>query len=344
MEQKDCFSYTSPVARCIFLLFDKKGEMEYTWNTLSKESIMEEFYIMAEVQATLFVYMLAGFYAEKRGIMTPTSRKGMTELLVEVLLPCMVFASFNQEFTSEKLQIGGLVLLVAFALSFLALGLGRVLWRKYPPEKKGVMQYGTLVANSGFAGMAVISSAYGPEGVFLASIFIIPNRIFLWTAGVSFFHEGKTDNVVKTVMTNPGIIAVIVGLTRMVLQVPLPTFLDTSIDAIGSCTAPISMVIIGGILSHVDIKSVFTKDTLLSAAVRLILLPAIALVGLTVLQFPPLEMAVAVILTGMPVASTTAILAEKYGADGKFASQTVFVSTILSLITVPILTFFLPSL
>lgn len=304
---------------------------------------MEQFLLMAEVQAMLFVYMLAGYYAEWKGIMTATSRKGMTDFLVGVLLPCMIIDSFNQEFTIELLQTGGLMLMVAFALSFLALGLGKVVWNRYPPEKRKIMQYGTLVANSGFAGLAVVSAAYGAEGVFLASIFIIPNRIFMWTAGISLFHQGEKDkNMLKTILLNPGIVAVFIGLTRMISGVQIPVFIDGAIDALGSCTAPVSLAIIGGILYHVDPKTVFNLDTFLASGMRLLFLPMIALVLMVGLGFPSLETAIAVILTGMPVGSTTAILAEKYGADSKFGSQCVFVSTLLSLITVPILTLFVP--
>ncbi len=268
---------------------------------------MEEFLIMAEVQATLFVYMLAGFYAEKKGIMNPTMRKGMSDFLVGILLPCMVFQSFNQEFSAEKLRIGGMMVLVAFALSFFALAVGKVFWRNYPPDKKGIMQYGTLVANSGFAGLAVISGAYGAEGVFLASLFIIPNRIFMWTAGVSMFQEGEKGSSWKVLLLNPGIIAVFLGLIRMICNIPMAGFLNSALDSLGSCTAPISMAIIGGILCHVDFKSVFNVDTLLASAVRLIFLPAVALLALNALQFPTLETAIAVILTGMPVSQITCL-------------------------------------
>lgn len=303
---------------------------------------MEQFYLMLEVQAMLFVYMLAGFYAEKKEIMTPSSRKGMTDFLVGILLPCMVFESFNQEFSIEKLKTGGMMVIIAFGLGFLAIGLGKLCWQKFPPEKRGVLQYGTLVANSGFAGLAVISGAYGGEGVFLASLFIIPNRIFMWTAGISMFTTVESESKMKTILTNPAIIAVFLGLARMVLQIPVPHFFDSAIGALGACTAPISMVIIGGILYYIDWRSIFQLDTFLLSGVRLVILPLIALVLMNAFAFPPLETAVAVILTGMPAASTTAILAEKYGANGKFASQCVFVSTLLSLATVPLLTLLLP--
>lgn len=307
---------------------------------------MDDFFLMAQVQATLFVYMLVGYYAEKKGISTPTSRKGMTDLLVAILLPCMIFDSFSQEFSLELLKSGGMILCIAFGLSILALCLGKVCFNQYPPHRKKILQYGTLVANSGFAGLAVVEGAYGAEGLFLASIFIIPNRIFMWTAGISLFEKDdstkKTSKeILKSILLNPGIVSVFLGLGRMILGIPLPTFLSSGISALGSCTAPISLVIIGGILSHVEYKTVFDKDTFFASFMRLLILPAIALLIMKTLQFPPLETAIAVILTGMPMGSTTAILAEKYGADSKFGSQCVFVSTLLSLFTVPLLTIFI---
>lgn len=308
---------------------------------------MEDFILMAEVQAMLFIYMLVGFFAEKKGILTPVSRKGMTDLLVSILLPCMVFASFDQEFTTERMKQGTSILMVAFCLSFLALGVGNVAFNKFPQNRKTILQYGTLVANSGFAGLAVIEGAYGAEGVFLASFFIIPNRIFLWTAGVSFFQKEvgeasrSRSEVLKSVLLNPGIVAVFLGLGRMILGIQLPHFVSGAISSLGNCTAPMSLIIIGGILSHVEWKSVFGLDTMVASAVRLLFLPATALVIMNTLNFPPLETAVAVILTGMPMASTTAILAEKYGADAKFGSQCVFLTTLLSLFTVPMFTLFL---
>lgn len=309
---------------------------------------MDDFIVMAEVQAMLFVYMLVGYWGEKKEILTPTSRKGMTDLLVAILLPCMIFDSFSMEFSPDLFKAGTKILLVAFVLSFLSLFLGKVCFNKYPPERRKILQYGTLVANSGFAGLAVIEGAYGTEGLFLASIFIIPNRIFMWTAGISLFQKEEdqvTDKIamLKSILLNRGIVAVFLGLGRMVLGIQLPTFLDGAISALGSCTAPISLVIIGGILANVDWRTVFDKDTFMASGMRLLFLPAIAFIFMGFFNFTPLETAISVILTGMPMGSTTAILAEKYGADSKFGSQCVFVSTLLSLVTVPILTLFLPS-
>ena len=142
-------------------------------------------------------------------------------------------------------------------------------------------------------------------------------------------------------MLNPGIIAVEVGLIRMILQIPLPHFVDSAVDNLGACTSPLAMALVGAILADVPLKTVFDPKSFYLVAVRQFLLPGICLVALRLLGMDPLTIGVSVVITGMPIGSTTAILAQKYGADAKFASKCVFISTLTSLVTVPILTLFL---
>ena len=296
---------------------------------------------MSEVQASLFVYLAVGYLMQKLGVITQPVRSGISDLLVTVLLPCMVFNSFHQEISAQQMISAAAILAAAFALSFFAWLTGWVIYRRYPQEKASILRYGTLIANSGFAGLPVIQSAYGATGLFYASIFIIPNRIFMWSAGVSMFQKGKNCNWVRDVWLNPGIIAVELGLVRMLLKIPLPGFVDTAISSMGNCTTAISIIVVGSILAEVDLKTIFSKDALVLSFVRLIFLPGCALIALKAIGFEQLATAVAVILTGMPIGSTTAILGEKYGADSCFASKCVFVTTLLSLFTIPALTLFL---
>lgn len=226
-------------------------------------------------------------------------------------------------------------------MSCVALLLGKVLYNRFPYEEKSILQYGTLVSNSGFAGLPVVSGAYGDEGLFLGSLFIIPTRILMWSAGISLFTRADAKQAVKKVLLNPGIIAVEVGLVRMLFQIPLPHFVDTAVDNLGGCTSPMAMALVGAILVDVPLKTVFDLKSFYLVAVRQFLLPGICLAALRLLHVDPLTIGVSVVITGMPIGSTTAILAQKYVADAKFASKCVFISTLTSLVTVPILTLFL---
>lgn len=302
---------------------------------------MESFFKMVDVQTVLFIYMAVGFYCRKKGIFNDVARDKLTDFVVFVTLPCMIFESFNMEFSLDALKQGAVALIIATGMACVALLLGKVLYNRFPYEEKSILQYGTLVSNSGFAGLPVVSGAYGDEGLFLGSLFIIPTRILMWSAGISLFTKANFKEAVKKVMLNPGIIAVEVGLIRMILQIPLPHFVDTAVDNLGACTSPMAMALVGAILADVPLKTVFDPKSFYLVAVRQFLLPGICLVALRLLGLDPLTIGVSVVITGMPIGSTTAILAQKYGADAQFASKCVFISTLTSLVTVPILTLFL---
>ena len=302
---------------------------------------MDSFFKMVDVQTVLFIYMAVGFGCRKAGIFNDVARDKLTDFVVFVTLPCMIFESFNMAFSLESLKQGALALLIAVGMSCVALLLGKVLYNRFPYEEKSILQYGTLVSNSGFAGLPVVSGAYGDEGLFLGSLFIIPTRILMWSAGISLFTRADAKQAVKKVLLNPGIIAVEVGLVRMLFQIPLPHFVDTAVDNLGGCTSPMGMALVGAILVDVPLKTVFDLKSFYLVAVRQFLLPGICLAALRLLHVDPLTIGVSVVITGMPIGSTTAILAQKYVADAKFASKCVFISTLTSLVTVPILTLFL---
>lgn len=302
---------------------------------------MDSFFKMVDVQTVLFIYMAVGFGCRKAGIFNDVARDKLTDFVVFVTLPCMIFESFNMAFSLESLKQGALALLIAVGMSCVALLLGKVLYNRFPYEEKSILQYGTLVSNSGFAGLPVVSGAYGDEGLFLGSLFIIPPRILMWSAGISLFTRADAKQAVKKVLLNPGIIAVEVGLVRMLFQIPLPHFVDTAVDNLGGCTSPMAMALVGAILVDVPLKTVFDLKSFYLVAVRQFLLPGICLAALRLLHVDPLTIGVSVVITGMPIGSTTAILAQKYVADAKFASKCVFISTLTSLVTVPILTLFL---
>ena len=135
---------------------------------------MDSFSKMADVQTVLFIYMAVGFFCRKKGIFNDAARDKLTDFVVLITLPCMIFESFHMEFSLESLKQGGVAVLIATVMAAAALLLGKVLYNRFPYGEKSILQYGTLVTNSGFAGLPVVSGAYGDEGLFLGSLFIIP--------------------------------------------------------------------------------------------------------------------------------------------------------------------------
>ncbi|MCI9592780.1 MAG: AEC family transporter [Lachnospiraceae bacterium] len=302
---------------------------------------MEGFQNMVNAQLILLIYLGVGMYCKKTGIIDDLTKKKMVDLILKIALPCMIFNSFNKPLTPDVLKKTALAFIVAFCIAVLSYLLGKILYNRYPLERKSILQYCTLVNNSGFLGMPMVSAVYGADGLLYASIFIIPNRIMMWTAGLSLFTVSDFKSKCKNILLNPCIITVFLGLARRILNLPFPEFLDKAIANIGAVTSPLSMMVIGTMLVGVSWKALFEPSIFYLTAVRLILLPLVALGFMRLLNFDPLLTGVSLILTGMPAGSTSALLAAKYGADEDYASRCIITTTLISLITVPLLMLFI---
>ncbi|MDO4620879.1 MAG: AEC family transporter [Lachnospiraceae bacterium] len=327
---------------------------------------MEQFLGMLNAQLVLFVYIAVGMLCKKLGIIDEIAKKKMTDFILKITLPCMIFNSFNQTLTPEILRKTGLALLVSTCIAVMSYVIGKFAYNRFPEEQKHIMQYCTLVNNSGFLGLPLVSAVFGTEGLLYASIFILPNRVMMWTAGLSIFTESEAKrkraanqggsasaldpaeeklrqkkehrkNLIHNVVLNPALVAVYLGLIRRLFDLPFPAFMDSAISKIGAITSPLSMMIIGGMLIGVRLRDLFDFAALYQSLFRLILLPVIALAIMRLLHFDPVLTGTSLILTGMPAGSTSVLLATQYGGDERFASKLVISSTLLSLITAPLL-------
>ena len=298
---------------------------------------MESFLRMLNAQMILLFYLAVGMYCVKVGLIDRDSKEKLVDIILRITLPCMIFNSFNNPLTPEVMKQTALILVVAVSISILSFLLGKVIYNKYPQKKKSILQYCTLVNNSGFLGMPMVSAVYGSEGLFAASIFIIPNRIFMWTAGLAMFTTADFRTKCKNILLNPCIVTVFLGIARRITGFPVPEFLDTAIANTDAVTTPLSMMVIGTMLIGVPWKKLLEPSIFRLAFVRLIALPLVALYILNLIDAQPLLAGVSLILTGMPAGSTSALLAAKYGADEDYASRCIVTTTIMSLATIPAL-------
>lgn len=302
---------------------------------------MEGFINMVNAQLILLIYLCVGAYCCKKGMIDPHTKQKLVDFILKVTLPCMIFNSFNKPLTPDVLKKTGMAFLVAFCIAILSYICGKVLYGRYPAEKKSILQYCTLVNNSGFLGMPMVSAVYGTEGLLYASIYIIPNRIMMWTAGLSLFTVSDFKSKCRNIFLNPCIITVFLGLARRIFNLPFPEFLDKAIAGIGAVTSPLSMIVIGTMLVGISWKTLLEPSIFYLAAVRLVGLPLIGLAIMELLHFDPMLTGISLILTGMPAGSTSALLAAKYGADEDYASRCIITTTIMSLVTIPLLMLFI---
>lgn len=289
----------------------------------------------------LFLFMGTGVLAAKAGIITAEGRKSMTDLVIDIVLPCNIIISFYVEFSPETLASMGRIFIAALGIQCLQLFLSRILYRQRETERRKIMQYGTICSNAGYLGNPVAEGLYGATGLLYTSVYLIPARIFLWSAGLSLFTDAGRKDIVKKLLTHPCIIAVEIGLVLMLGRITLPAMAETALRSIGSCTTVLSMLTIGAVVAESDVCALISRDSLYYCFVRLLLIPGIVLCAGLMLHWEPVLLGISVILAGMPAGATTTLLAGKYHGDAAFASQCTVLSTLLSMAAVPMWCMFL---
>lgn len=319
----------------------RKNEQEaFVCNRRRGGFYMDSFMKMLSTQALMLVYLCVGCYCNKKKIVDKETEIKLTDFVLRITMPCMVFNSFNMKLTMGFLKEASLCLALSFAICGIAWLLSTFLYNRYPDDKKRILQYATLVNNGGFLGLPIISSIMGEEGLVLAAIFIIPNRIFMWTAGISVFSKesGNKTKAILKVLLNPCMIAVYLGLLQAAIQLPIPEFMQKALTGLGNCTMPVSMLLIGSMLTALKLDSFKDWSIIYYGVIRLAVLPVFALVFMRAVGANDLLVACGVILTAMPAGSTTALLAQKYGADAIYGTKILLTSVLLSMISIPVIT------
>lgn len=301
---------------------------------------MVDFYHLIDLQLEIFILMILGYVLRKLNIINKVNRKSLTDFVLYVVLPANIIYSFLIELNETIIKNCLVIFMVSVVIQLGCQFFGKYFFNRVESRQRSVLQYGTICSNAGFMGSPLVEGLYGLNGLLFASIYLIPQRIVMWSGGVACFTDAKGKDVIKKVATHPCIVAVYIGLFLMITQIPLPRFMTTTLSAVSQCTMTLSMVVIGGILAEIDFKSVLSPISLYYSFIRLIIIPLLVLLGCIICQLPALVTAVSTVLAGMPAGTTTAILAEKYDGDSELAVQIVFLSTALSLITIPLLSLF----
>ena len=289
-----------------------------------------------QLQLQIFLLVAIGYLLSKLGMLVLVTRKQLTDLVIYVILPCNIVESFQFDLTHDLLISAGIVLVLGFAAQGLYALLNLFLYRRFDARRQINLKYGTICSNAGFMGLPLSLSIFGPTGLMYASVALLPIRLFMWSAGLSLYTSTTKKQVLKTLATHPCIIAVFVGFALMLSGLQLPAFLNDTIDSLGNCCTALSMVVIGAILSDVDPRTVLEPAVLYYVVIRLIAIPAFLFGVLWLLKVDSLVTGIIVILSAMPAGSTTAMLAQKYDQDPEFASKMVFLSTLASLVTLPL--------
>jgi len=297
-----------------------------------------EFQNMLIMQGTLFLLIIVGIGAKRLKIVRSEDKRVLTDLVIEIFLPASIINSFQMNFNGDMMSTFAILIGVSVLSMIISYVLGALMFSKRDHRQKAVLRYGTLISNGGFIGMPIAESFYGTLGLMYASIYLVPIRIAIWTVGLTFFTKEKDILAgIKKVAVHPCLIAVYIGLGMMVAGLRFIEPVATTVVMLGKCTTPIIMILIGVIIGEAkDLKSMFSGVVLSYSMIRVLLIPAIIYGIVSLLHVDPTVAGIAVVIAAMPAGTSTFILAAKYKGDYVLAMQMVVVSTMISMITIPI--------
>ena len=286
----------------------------------------------------LALIMGIGILARKKGMLNAEVNSKLSDFLLNVTLPCLIVTSFNFEYSAEMMNNVKMIFFYSVLIHVVLIFISKVFAVKFSEGSKKVIRFVTVFSNSGFMGFPVLLGLYGNIGVFYGAVFNIPWNIFMLSFGSILFTGKKDLKSLKRVITHPGIIATAVGMLMFVYSLSMPLPLEKAFASVGAMTTPLSMIIVGSMLAEIQLKEVFSGfEVYYVSAVRLIAAPLITLAIMKLLNADHLLTEIAVTIEAMPAAVIGTVLANKFGGDTKLASRCVFISTIISMITIPLI-------
>lgn len=292
---------------------------------------------LLNLQVTIFGLIMAGYVLTKFNVLSADARKPLSNLLINFILPCNIITSFLIEFHQKILLDCLTILIVSTCIQFFAIISSKYFYPQTDEKKLPVLRYATIVSNAGFMGNPIAEGLYGSQGLLYASIYLIPLRAVMWSYGVTCFTGIRGKGVLKKILTHPCIVAVFLGIILMVTQYSLPAGLEQTLRYAGNANTALSMIVIGNILAEVKASEILDLKAWWFCLVRLCIIPALVFIGCRFAGIDEMVKQVSVVLSSMPAAATTAILASKYDGDAHFAAKIIFLSTLLSMISVPLL-------
>lgn len=238
---------------------------------------MELAIITAKQVVILYCLILAGFAGVKSGVIKQEAKKAFSNLLLYLAVPAMVIHSYISKADRSVLAR----LPQTFAFSVLAILAGLAITMLCTCRMKGkerpILRFACIFSNAAYMGFPLIEALFGAEGLIYASVYVTVFNILLWTVGFGMITGTvEPKEVVRTVCTNPVLIAVVIGLVIYLCQIPVPEVIEQPLALIGNMNTPLSMIITGMMIAGSNLAQMLCDRRILSVmGIRMLLIPAV---------------------------------------------------------------------
>ena len=306
-----------------------------------REIIMEISILLMKQIAELFLMILMGYIVVKTGLLKGDDSKVISKIVLYLIIPCVIINAFQVDYTSEKVK----ELLLVFAASvLLQVVLLAAVWAVGKILHLNEVETASIYySNSGNLIVPIVTFILGKEWVLYGCVFMSVQLVFIWTHGKNILsREGKMDW--RKIVLNVNMISVFAGVVLFFTKIRLPEILNQTLSSVGSMIGPASMIVTGMLIAEMSLKKIFTNGRVYFVSfLRLIVVPVISLILLKISGLvsghPDGKKLLLIVFLAVitPSASTVTQMCQVYGNDSKYASAINVMTTLLSIITMPLM-------
>lgn len=281
----------------------------------------------------MFLLMGVGFCLTRGKILDARSARDFGKLLINLVLPVIIFKSFWTEFSFAKLNELAVTFFLSATLLLLAAVVSHMLFRKWPIDN-----FASAFSNAGFIGIPLVGAVLGEDAVFLIACMIALLNAAQWTYG-QYLLSGSKDCVnLRAIMTSPMVLSLIAGVVVFVARIPMIPIADSLLSLIAALNSPLAMLTLGIYLARSDLRALAgTKSLYRVSAVRLFAIPLLSLLLLGVVPCGKGIKLALLIAAATPTGANVAIFSQQLDKDYRYACGTVCITTLLSMLSMPLM-------
>ncbi len=300
--------------------------------------MLTNFLTVAEQVVVLFLLIGVGALCAKTGIIKEVAIKSCSDLVLIVVTPCVIIQSFQRPFDAAMLKGLGLACLIALSIHIVTILLAHLLLHDPVAARERVLRVGAVLSNAGFMSLPLQNALLGEDGVFYGAAYVAIFNLILWSYGLVEMSGSRQNLSPRKLILNPGVLSLAIGLMLFLVRITLPTVLASPMGHLAALNTPLPMLIIGFYLADTDLKAAL-RDWRSYAAIglRLLVVPLTALGILYLCGVRGTLLVSMIIAASAPVAASTTMFATKYDCDTGLSVNLVSLSTLLSLITMPLI-------
>ncbi|MCD8117579.1 MAG: AEC family transporter [Oscillospiraceae bacterium] len=299
-----------------------------------------------EQMLVLLILLLVGVAAAKTGVVDQETNRRLTRFALVFPQSAQIISSV----VGEDLDITAGQLVGVFGAAcvmygvLIALGFLTPVLYRFKKEDRGIYSFMTIFGNVGFMGFPVAETLFGSKGLFYAAILNMPFNLLAYTLGISLLHKGQGKTKISwRQLVNAPLVSAVIAIILLLTKLHIPEPVADAIDLLGDTIVPLAMIIIGASLGSQKLGEVFGDwRSYAFAPVRLLVAPVLVWAALRLFITDTVLLGTMTVLAAMPVASFATMLSIQYGGNERIASRTVFVTTVLSVVTIPIVCWLLP--